>query len=246
MSLLRSMLERSSRGVVLKRRLPAEFHSLPFYATPDAALKFWKPNPEDFDPSLFATVREIVKPGDVVWDVGANVGLFAFAAAARGATVVALEPDVWLASLLRRSIAENGCPVSVLAAAASDSVGIADFVIAQRGRAANHLAGAGTDQAGGVRETHKTPTVTLDSLLKYFPAPSVLKIDVEGFELQVLRGALELLEKHRPSINCEVLEDHREEVTALLRRYGYRLFDSTFTKPVERAVWNTLAAQTSG
>ena len=44
-------------------------------------------------------VHEMVRPGDVVWDIGANVGLFAFAAANRAGSsgqVIAVEPDLWL------------------------------------------------------------------------------------------------------------------------------------------------------
>jgi hypothetical protein len=84
---VRALAERFSRGRVLKRQLPARFGGAPIFVSPDAALRFWRKDLAKCDPPLFDAADELVRPGDVVWDVGANVGLFTFAAAARaGAT----------------------------------------------------------------------------------------------------------------------------------------------------------------
>jgi len=80
---VRTLAEHLSRGRVLKRRLPAEFGAAPIFVSPDAALCFWHKDLANCDPALLDAARELVQPGDVVWDVGANVGLFSFAAAAR-------------------------------------------------------------------------------------------------------------------------------------------------------------------
>jgi hypothetical protein len=103
---LRHLAERFSRGVILRRHLPKQFQSLPLYVSPEAGLRYWRWGVETADPMLFRMVRELVRPGSVVWDVGANVGLFSFSAAALagpGGFVLAIEPDVWLAHLLARS-----------------------------------------------------------------------------------------------------------------------------------------------
>src|SRR5438270_12601633 len=101
---LRRLAERLSRGVVLQRRLPADLQRLPLFVTPEAGLRHWL-GLSRVDPHLFRMARELVEPGSVVWDVGANVGLFAFSAAVRaGVTglVLTIEPDVWLADLMNR------------------------------------------------------------------------------------------------------------------------------------------------
>jgi FkbM family methyltransferase len=193
---------------------------------------------------------ELVQPGDVVWDIGANLGLFAFAAAARAGSqgrVFAAEPDTWLVSLLHRSAREPSraaAPVEILPLALSDSIGLARFHIATRARAASFLDGAGTDAAGGVRETQTVMSTTLDWLCQHIPAPNVLKIDVEGAELQVLRGAEKLLTTARPKLLCEVSRN-AEQVSALLRRLGYELYDATTEfpgrQPTPVATWDTLA-----
>src|SRR6266850_1933144 len=94
---LRRLAERLSRGVVLRRHLPSDFQRLPLYVTPEAGLRHWA-DLSSVDRHLLRMVRELVRPG-VVWDVGANVGLFAFSAAAiagPSGLVLAIEPDVWL------------------------------------------------------------------------------------------------------------------------------------------------------
>jgi FkbM family methyltransferase len=246
---MRTIAERGSRDVVLKRRLPARFGGDTLFVSPGALLKLWWPVLEATDPALFAWAAEFVAAGDVVWDIGANVGLFSFAAAARAGTagrVIAVEADIWLANLLRRSArqANRRAPVDVLPVAVSDAVGVARFQIAERSRAANFLADAhGSSQAGGIRETQQVMSVTLDWLLERFPAPNVLKIDVEGAELQALSQAQRLLAQVRPIIVCEVREQHAAAVAELLHAHGYSLYDLAARRrvPLTLAAFNTLA-----
>lgn len=248
----RRMAERLSRGVVLRRRLPAKFARLPFYATPEAGLRYWF-NVSQVDPMLCDMAAELVKPGAIVWDIGANVGLFSFCAAARAGRsgfVLSVEPDLWLAHLVSRSsreltAAKAECSqVKVLCASISDSTRVSELQIAERARASNHLAEAeGATQTGGSRCAQPTICLTLDSLLDYFPAPSVLKIDVESHEVAVLRGAARLLSTVRPTIWCEVLHENSGKVTELLHGAGYRLYGAQTTphQPIDRAWFHTLA-----
>jgi FkbM family methyltransferase len=247
---LRHLAERFSRGLILRRRLSRQFQSLPLYVSPEASLRHWGWNMEAADPMLFRMVRELVRPGDVVWDVGANVGLFSFSAAALAGPdgfVLAIEPDVWLAHLLTRSSqgihreAPQAAPVAVLCAAASEASRIGQLQIAQRARAANYL----LEATGGYRYQQPTVTVSLDFLLDYFPAPSVLKIDVETAEVEVLRGAPRLLSTICPVIWCEVAAENSEIVAELLHQGPYELHpaaaEPTKRRPLTRAPWDTLA-----
>jgi FkbM family methyltransferase len=195
------------------------------------------------------TAAELVRKGDVVWDVGANVGLFSFAAAflaGPGGQVLAIEPDCWLVQLLRRSAAQRPAgvaPITVLPAAISDRVGVTSFEIAARARASNSLPGFGLSQKGGVREVQTVVSLSLDSLLEYFPAPTVLKIDVEGAELLVMSGARRVLEQARPRIMCEVDPKNAQCAADLLRAYGYGLWNAEQHSRIEQATaaYNTIA-----
>lgn len=249
--MLRALLERLSRGRVLRRRLPAAHGGHALYVSPDAAMRLWRRDLGAVDPYLLRMAAGLVRPGMTVWDVGANVGLFAFAAAfASGAAgrVLAVEADGWLAELLRRS-ARTAPPsyarVEVLAAAVSDAPGTAELCIARRGRAGNHLSRvAGSTQTGGTREVVQVAAVTLDGLLDRFPPPDLVKIDTEGAELLVLRGGGRLLREFRPVLLCEVVAENAPEIGALLRGHGYTLFDAEAYPgggPVGLPTWNTLA-----
>jgi FkbM family methyltransferase len=192
---------------------------------------------------------ELIRPGDTVWDIGANVGLFTFAAAAAAGPagqVLAVEPDVQLVSLLRRSAAANRAvaPVSVLGTAVADEVGIGRFHVARRNRSTSYLDGFGTSQAGGSREVQIVPTVTLDWLAQRFPLPAVIKIDVEEAEVLALRGAGQVL-RHGVTVICEVASANAAAVGDLLRPHGYQLYDGDLEParrtPVQAAPPSTLA-----
>lgn len=175
---IRTLIERLSRHIVVKRRLPAKFGRGPLFVSPAAALSYWRLDLGKVDRMLLDVAFEHVRAGDVVWDIGANVGLFAFAAAnLSGATgrVLAVEPDIWLANILRRSAGmdENRrLKVDVLPVAVTNAVDLREFNIAMRGRASNYLATSiPSPMAGGVRETQLVPTVTLDWLLARYLRP---------------------------------------------------------------------------
>lgn len=246
---LRRLAERSTHALVLRRRLPAPYSTARFYVTSEAGLRYLRPSLDGVDPDLLRAVPRLVRPGDVVWDIGANVGLFSFTAsqvAGPSGQVLAVEADTWLAGLLRRSSAlpVTGAPVLVLPAAVSDRVGVAAFSIAVRSRSTNFLSAAGgSTQTGGVRQNQLVPTLTLDLLLEHFPAPDVLKIDVEGAEALALRGATEVL-KRGPRILCEVADENADEVGQLLSQKGYLFYDgerADDARPVTRPPYTTVA-----
>ena len=214
---MRNLLERLSRNRAFRQTLRIEGRARRLYVSPDARLSHLTGRFED---DLLDLAREQVEPGTVVWDVGANVGVFSVAAAAMGGQVVAFEADPWLAGLLRKSAALQPDPFRVLCLALSDHCGVVDFAIANRGRASNALVGFGKSQMGGVREVVTVPALTLDALLADLPAPDLVKIDVEGAEISVLSGAKDLL-AHGPRLYIEFADENREEGEAMLAGFGY-------------------------
>jgi FkbM family methyltransferase len=248
--MLRTLLERLSRKRVIRRRMPARLGGDPVMVSPDSALRYWKWNLDACEKMLFDFAEEFVRSGDTVWDVGANVGMFTFAGSYRAGAagrVVAIEADIFLADLLRRSasLASIGrANVIVLPVAVSDSLGIMEFHIAKRGRCSNYLASlSGGSQTGGVRETVQVMTVTLDWLMERLPPPRVIKIDVEGAEALVLAGANTLISKVHPVILCEISEQNVDTCSSLLKSQGYTLYDmeNRSRGPIEKAAFNTLA-----
>lgn len=249
--MIRSIIEKLSRGNSFKRRLPLEFRRTPLYVSPDAQLKYLKIGVEAFDVELLRIAREHVREDSHVWDIGANVGVFAFTAASialKGSTL-AIEADNWLVQLMRKSLLlkdNASLNIQILSSAVSDRNGVATFLIANRGRASNCLQVAGgRSQTGGTREKVIVPTLTLDTMLEFFSPPNFVKIDVEGAEAMVLKGARRLLSEIRPTIYIEVEGESKNEVTAILKNNSYYIFDGSKPleeqRPLSSYTFNTLA-----
>jgi len=248
--MIRRLIERLVRGLALRRRMPRASGRRPIYLSPDAALSCLRLRWADAFRGLFDIADRFVFEGSMVWDVGANVGVFAFAAAHRAGQaghVIAIEADPFLASLLQKTVslpANHDLNVDILCAAISNREGVARFLVAARGRASSSLAEVGhRSQAGGIRYAQYVPTVTLDGLMEHFPGPDLLKIDVEGAEILVLAGAERILANKRPVVYVEVGDEQADAVTAVLRRHGYDLFDGDgdLHVQIDRCSFNTLA-----
>ena len=174
-------------------------------------------NPPDL-PEMLAWRREL-RDGGLFLDVGANVGTYTIWAAELGAEVIALEPAADTFGLLEENIALNGYQVTAVQAAAGDHCGTARF-------SAGLDAGNFLDHDGPV----ETRLVTVDSLVGDRPVAG-MKIDVEGFELDVLRGAAQALAGQRIGlIQLEwneasrlVSGTDRQPVADLLASHGYQL-----------------------
>ena len=227
-----------SRKVILKRKLPKRYGSTPIYVSPDAGLRFWSTNSEKWDLKLFNICDEFVKPDSVVWDVGANVGLFTFPAAirAKNGKVLAIEPDIFLMNLLQKTISigkNKNCDwaqIDLLPLAISDQIGALKFNISERNRSTNFISGVNSlpCDSGGIRESKTVMGVTLDWLLDYYPAPSILKIDVERAEEQVLKGTSTMLGKIRPIIiiECGVKPEYKKAIGEIFNRYNYKIYSA--------------------
>lgn len=226
---LRRLAERALGPIVLTRKLPADCGGSRLVVSARVGgLKYLFRASSRWDPELVRIAGLLVLPGDHVWDVGANVGLFAMAArhhAGDKGVVLAMEADHDAVSLLFATARHREQGITVLPIAVSDADGFVRFAIARRARAANAIEGHGSTQTGGVLEVRTLPSRCLDSLADHFPAPAVLKIDVEGAELAVLRGAARVLGQFKPRIYCEVTGHTRSDATELLRSYGYATFD---------------------
>ncbi len=248
--MIRKLLEHVSRERVLRRTLPPPFAGTPIYVTPDSALSYWRRDLSGLGRELFDFAEHVVRPGQEVWDVGANVGLFSVAAAestGNHGRVTAFEPDLFLVSLLRRTARRSYAGerrLEVLPVAVGRELDLLEFHIANRGRSSSHLdLVSGNSQSGGTRERLPVPTLTLDWLLQRRTAPDVVKIDVEGAEVEVLSGASELLRSARPVLLCEVGERKAGPIGELLASADYRLFDweRRSSQPVRDAPFSTLA-----
>ncbi len=240
--LLRRAAEILSRNVSFQAHLPARYGHRPIIVSPANNLSILHPGVRRFDPFLFALVERFVLPHSIVWDIGANMGVFSLAAAhvARNGRVLAIEPDPFNQHLLARTLAlatNADLALEVLPVAVSHSVGTTWLRIAKRGRAANSLVGASNGtQMGGVRAELSVMTVTLDWLLERHPAPHVIKCDAEGAEHWILQGGERLMHAVRPAIIFELTHPNAPACAALLKRSDYVAYSAVAgpsAKPID-------------
>jgi len=192
---------------------------------------------------IAALVRGVA-PDGVLVDVGANKGSYlpALAAAVPQGAVFAFEPQALLAAYLSRLTAACGLHnVQVVHAGCSDAAGVLPLAIPGQ---ADSSPGASFAPAVAQREACRFVDVAVVRLDEFFAAETRpiagLKIDVEGHELAVLRGAADLIARHRPVIVCECEQRHLldarvDDVFALLAGWGYAgwFSDNRRLRPVE-------------
>jgi FkbM family methyltransferase len=193
-----------------------------------------------YEPGVTAVLREQLRNGNIAIDVGANIGLHSLTMAGLvGPTgqVIACEPNPSVGVRLRRNLMLNPeRRIVALEVAVSDREGSGILAVPAASDPNQGRANLGVSRGEGwLRLT--TPTVTIDSLVEelHFDSVSLIKIDVEGSEPAVLRGASSTLLKHRPVLIFEYTRSYwrdsgasADQVLQFLRDHGYeRLYAVT-------------------
>jgi len=180
-------------------------------------------------------VRRVLEEGDCAIDVGGHIGFFTMQMAAMvgpGGRVYAFEPFDANADLLERSIAENGFGDRILfqraAAGAASGTATLTFPVETLNSGGAYLLRNGSAPLAGNRKKD-VPVVALDALEMRRPI-RFIKMDVEGAEPQVVRGATRLIKEDRPVILSELHPTQLERASGVtadaflaeMRGLGYR------------------------
>lgn len=199
-------------------------YAVPFFARSNIALNMWT------DPTLVDRAeeftRDYLKPGDTLIDAGANIGCITAAGAlavGNSGRVYSVEPHPRTFSHLQKTVALNHfANVDCLNVALGSEIGTVSFTDEWRKDDSNRIS---HDNWSGIQ----VPCLPLTKLMndRGIDHVSLLKVDVEGFEMQVLKGAEDMLSK----IDCLYVEvlDHllrmfgssASEVIAFLRSHGF-------------------------
>lgn len=160
-----------------------------------------------------AFLLHVLRPDDLFVDVGANIGSYTvLASGVCGARSIAVEPDPGTIKALRRNVEANGIGerVRIVEAALGATPGVARFTVGQD--TMNHVA---DDADLNVREVYLR---TLDDVIGD-DRPTLLKMDVEGFEPQVIAGAMGTIAKS--SLGAVITETADEQVCDALVHAGF-------------------------
>ena len=218
--IIRVFLSRFFRNRIIKRTIAVENgKNIRWFVSPDSQLKYLKPS---FDQELHEFVSRYVSQNDKIWDVGANCGTFSAFCLSQGikSKIIAIEPDIFLVSLLLRNATNYN--LHPICAAVSDSHDFLELRIAENGRASNSISTTkGRNERGGVRTKQPVITITLDHLLNYFGTPDIIKIDIEGAELLAITGGRKLLSKRKTRFLIEIDAENKEGIMEIMLSYGY-------------------------
>jgi FkbM family methyltransferase len=172
-----------------------------------------------YEPRLATALEDLLEEGDLCFDVGAHLGYMSLVMAssvAPGGKVVAFEPDPDLFEPLLRNVERNEralARVVPVAAAAGQSPGRCSF---------RHGTSSGTGRLDEAEGDVTVTVLTLDHAAHVHGMPRLVKVDVEGAEVEALQGATEILNRGESAFLVEAhSEDLEERCRALLRGYHY-------------------------
>lgn len=164
----------------------------------------------DYEPWIQTLLTRELGVGDCFYELGAHTGFFAMIASrAVGPTgkVVAFEPDPDNVATLQANAARNGMnQITVVQGAVWSCSGLVTFerAAAVSSRTQGHISTRTSSSRGAIT----VPSFRLDEMVfeKGYPAPSLMKMDIEGAEWGALQGARRLLAGAKPKVFCEVHE----------------------------------------
>lgn len=207
-----------------------------------------------FDIGMTKFFQHQLRPGMTYLDVGANMGIYAVIAAScvgRNGKIVAIEAIPRLAKMVSDNLTMNGFVTisTVLPVAAANTDGELTIYEFDRLQGGNTMLAGVAQSAADFYNVTATPLQVRARRLSdmfaegLFPRPDFIKIDVEGFEMEVLLGARTLLAEHKPSLALEwhpsfmleagLAERMYELLTVELGYSVYRIEQDGQTRPIE-------------
>lgn len=186
-------------------------------------------------------------PTDVVWDIGANVGVFSLYAASRGCRVLAFEPAAANFFALTRNVELNALASHVtpycIAVAGTTELGVINLDSMDIGAAMSQFGRPGERSrysSNPSQPTHGMVGISIDDLVGRFgaPAPTALKIDVDGLEWPILQGGLNTLSAprvHSLLVELSITDEaERSRAIAWLRERGLQLASTGQVQGLDR------------
>jgi|ETNmetMinimDraft_13_1059891.scaffolds.fasta_scaffold01996_6 FkbM family methyltransferase len=193
-----------------------------------------------FEPNTVSCIKKLCKEGMTVIDIGANIGchtlLFAKIVGDSG-KVIAFEPMEWALKKLRRNINLNNIDNNIIVEkmALSNKKEIKELLFKS----------SWTIDSKKLPESQIPQKINMETLDEYVSSNGIehidlIKLDVDGYEFKVLKGAFKTLKTHKPVIITEIgfyslerVGDKAEDMLSLLESIGYQSYSEKNLIPYE-------------
>ena len=194
----------------------------------------------------------LVSPGDLIFDAGANLGIFSLLASKHGAFVVAFEPSLDICKRFNTNIQLNraGGTVRAVNSAVSNKCSTVLFFEARYGNQGVGRMFSCGDTGKSVGK-YRVPADTLDNFAQQYGPPQLIKIDIEGAEWLALKGAKRLMSLEKAPkffiefhpqemehIGCSV-----EECVKLFQESGYLVYQLSGIMSRDNHSWNLFSKE---
>jgi len=183
--------------------------------------RYWEGN---YESRVQELLSRILRPGTIFFDIGANFGYYSILATRLGAEAVAFEPDPENLKEFVQHIKLNGLDNKVRLERMAVFSRTGEILLDRAGGETPH--GNAHVRASDELKPGATavPCTSLDDFIASNPAPTLVKMDVEGAESEVLKGAERLFQTARPFLICEIHDMANERfITAWLERKKYAI-----------------------
>jgi len=190
------------------------------------------------EPHILETMKRELHEGDVVVDIGGNIGYYALLEAkivGEKGRVYAIEPVQENIDLLKKNIELNAYSnIEVYQLAIGDRSGVFPIYV---GRARNHSTLRQVDsliENGGISYETTTEVIPLDDFLQDRMYPNIIRMDLEGYECQIVKGMEKTLAKNLPltlfiEFHFDILKKEESvELLQILKKSGFEIIDITW------------------
>ncbi len=195
----------------------------------------WHPKPWSMKNSPpISWILDNVKPKDVIYDIGANRGYITLATLSHipNVNIIAFEPNPETVTKLKANLDLNnvGDKVKVMDYALGSEKRISQFNIAFSDSASSINLSHARNRGKGIKAVLKLQVESIDNLVfrNFIPSPNHIKIDTEGSEADILRGARKTIQKYHPVIYSEIhIEKNNKTneniIRSILMPYNYSI-----------------------
>ncbi|MCY4428235.1 MAG: FkbM family methyltransferase [Halieaceae bacterium] len=195
------------------------------------------------EPGTVNWIESDVRDGDVFYDIGANIGIYSLLAAARigAGKVYSFEPDASSFAGLLQVITLNGLAgritplcLALDAKAGRQTFSYRELIVASTG---SQLSSSPVQVDAGYYPVEIKFTQSVDGLIaaRALPSPDLVKIDVDGNEMNILRGMSDLLQRRTVrSLQVEVDPQWQEPIYKFMEEAGYRLTSAFRSRQIAR------------